>query len=419
MTATFPQPGALFANRYEVGALLAMGGFSRVYRTRDMEVPRDVALKVMSPTRLESTGLGSVEKRFYREARVISRLVSPYTVRLFDYGRSVDGLLFLAMELVEGRDLAHVLEHEGPLSEERVRTILAQMCASLREAHALDIVHRDVKPANVMLQTHANGGETVKVIDFGVAKSIANDAVHQSQLTVGGIILGTPRYMAPEQALGTGTLGPPSDLFSVGVVAYEMLVGRVPRADGLGAIRDAARNELAVPKLLGVTDELREIVNRLLCYDPSDRFQSADDVVRALGVDVDVAASKATGNEPRAGMGGAPVAFPILGSSLGSEDSSTVIWADVPISADTRMWTEAEKPDEAADGDERTTAFQRVRPSSVDDDLRTTRFEASRSREVESTRPPPEVTRVGIAVLFVLLALLCLLVVLVVALIAD
>lgn len=331
-SGAFPQPGSRFVNRYDVMSLIAVGGFSRVYRALDPELDREVAVKVMSPARLASSGLASAEKRFYREARVISRLVSPYTVRLFDYGRTNDGLLFLIMEFVEGRDLDQALAQDGPMTEDRVRSILVQLLESLSEMHALDILHRDVKPSNVMLCVQPGYGETVRVIDFGIAKSVAKDAVEESKLTVDGLILGTPRYMSPEQAIGAPNLGPTSDLFSAGLVAYELLVGRSPYPEDLQGLRSIISAEPTVPKLLGVSDELREIVNRMLRLNPAERFQRTNDVLHALGVEPTAPMSLEQTRHIVAGT----VSFPILGSSLGRETVPT-IWAADWISADTRI----------------------------------------------------------------------------------
>ena len=327
----FPEPGSVFADRYDIVSLLAVGGFGQVYRARDAGLDRDVALKVMSPIRLARAGLNAAEKRFYREARLISQLVSPHTVRLFDYGRTNDGLLFLVFEYVHGRTLADVVEQDGPMPEARVRTVLVQLLESLREAHGLEILHRDIKPSNVMVYEHLGQRDRVKVIDFGVAKSVAADAVQESKLTVEGLILGTPRYMSPEQAMGATQLTPASDLFSVGLVAYEVLVGRSPYAGALEGVRDVARAEHVVPKLLGISEELRAFVNRLLRGDPAQRFQSAEDALRALGVRID-----GTLRDDPPIRSATTVSFPILHTAFGPERAPTVATA-TPVTADPRV----------------------------------------------------------------------------------
>ncbi len=218
-TDTDPLLGRIIAERYEIVSLINAGGMGVVYRAKQRSLDRPVAIKFVHPQFLSSEV--SVQ-RFMEEARAVSRMNHPHVVSVFDFGRTPQtegGYLFLVMELLTGPDLAKVLGHERLLPIRRVTSIVVQTLEALAEAHHLGIVHRDVKPENIVLEPRRTGQDHVKVIDFGIAKVGAegDDA---------GISCGTPSYMAPEQK--AGIVAPSVDVYAAGVVLFEMLVGHLP-----------------------------------------------------------------------------------------------------------------------------------------------------------------------------------------------
>lgn len=274
--ASDPLIGRVLAGRYRVLESLGQGAMGRVYVADQMTMKRRVALKVI---RAETLGLLAerldVIRRFRREAMAASRLKHPNTVQVHDHGTTEDGILFLVMELVEGRSLAAVLRHEGRLRPERAVRIGVQVCRSLAEAHEAGIVHRDLKPENIMLTRMVGEQDFVKVLDFGIAK-IALPGTGKSAMTQGGVVLGTPTYMAPEQAL-EDEVGPATDLYALGVVLYQCLSGRLPfeAQTPLAVMMKQAHDP--VPPLVrdgsppDVPPALESLVYSLLAKRPEDR----------------------------------------------------------------------------------------------------------------------------------------------------
>ena len=244
-TAKAPDPlvGRVMAGRFLISELLGKGGYGAVYRACQTSIQRDVAVKVI---RAEHTENPAVVARFLREARAASSLSHPNIVTIYDFGRAADGTLFLAMELLEGQALSSAL-HQGPLSFARAVRILRQVCDGLDPAHAARIYHRDLKPDNLMLSQLGAEPDFVKILDFGIARL---DAV-TTQLTREGTTLGTPTYMAPEQARGE-SVDQRSDIYSMGIILFEMLTGAVPFAaeTPLGVLMQHC--EKPVPSMLDV-----------------------------------------------------------------------------------------------------------------------------------------------------------------------
>jgi tRNA A-37 threonylcarbamoyl transferase component Bud32 len=207
---------------YHVLDLISVGGMGRVYRAEQSVLGRTVAVKVIHPHLLadENSAL-----RFMTEARAASQLNHPNSVSVFDFGRTDDGQPYIVMEFLRGKDLARVAYEEGPLPFPRVVEVLRQVLAALGEAHDLGIIHRDMKPENVILETLRRGGDFVKVVDFGLAKLKAE--AHAPSVTSPGIVCGTPDYMAPEQGRGDAIDGR-SDLYAVGVMLFQLLTGQLP-----------------------------------------------------------------------------------------------------------------------------------------------------------------------------------------------
>jgi serine/threonine-protein kinase len=224
-------------NKYKIEQLIGRGGMGAVYRARDVRLDRLIALKVV---RGDLLGDPEARRRFRREAQIVARLQHPSIVAVFDFGTFPDGSAYLVMELVRGEDLRRVLQREGRLEPERALRILASVCAAIETAHREGVLHRDLKPENILLP----GGQLeAKVLDFGVAKVVtpagaetrADSGDETQMLTAAGVIVGTPAYMAPEQFHGLPA-DARTDVFSLGVIAYEMLTGELPF--GRGSLAD-------------------------------------------------------------------------------------------------------------------------------------------------------------------------------------
>ncbi len=293
MSFNFPNLEEVFQNRYRIVSVINRGGFGRVYRAQQLELNRDVAIKVLQPitrdgmdAEVEASRLAIVKKRFEREAQLVSQLRDSHTVVMHDYGTTDEGLLYMVLEYIDGRPLDKVIEEEGALEPERVVRIARQILWSLQEAHALTMLHRDVKPQNIMLFDHAGRIDLVKVLDFGLAKSAesAEFRAEDPDLTGDQVILGTPRYMSPEQIRGE-PLEPSSDLYSLGLVIFEMLCG-YKAVGGESTMNTLARHLNDVPILLPddveLPNGLRDIVNRMLTKQAAERLQSAEEVLEAL-----------------------------------------------------------------------------------------------------------------------------------------
>ncbi len=249
-----------------------------VYRASQLGLERPVAVKVLKK---EFAADPEVAERFMREARTMARLRHTRAAMIFDAGRLSDGRPFIVMEYAEGRTLADALTCDGPFAPARAVRIAAEICDVLAEAHALGIVHRDLKPSNIMLTDRG-----VCVLDFGIAKVLAggDEATRTHATTESGLVIGTPRYMSPEQCLGQ-KVGPASDLYSVGVLVYEMLTGHPPFVDQLAAavlVKQATQTPAPLLALRpDVPRALAIAVHTLLSKNPINRPRTANDA-RAL-----------------------------------------------------------------------------------------------------------------------------------------
>lgn len=280
-----PLVGRTVAGRFEILARVGSGGMGTVYRARQMPLERNVALKLLKE---EVSWDPDTVTRFHREAKAMSLLQHPNTVRVFDFGQTDDEVLFLAMELLEGETLSERLTREGELDPTSAIRIVQQILASLHEAHAKGIVHRDLKPDNIVLadvQGHAEA--VVKVLDFGIAKVFEGENDFDSLETQAGTVFGTPRYMSPEQAQGK-PLDPRSDLYSVGVLLYQLLTGVPPFRDDDAVvvmakhIRDIPEPLTQIAPTRPITRRLEKAVLKALDKSRDKRFQDADAFSAAL-----------------------------------------------------------------------------------------------------------------------------------------
>lgn len=273
-----PFIGRMIDERYRILDLIGRGGMGSVYVAEQVAVRRAVALKVINSQDSFNSPLNDrLEKRFRREAMAASQLEHHNTVRVFDFGRTRDDVLYLVMELLHGNTLFGILKN-GPIPPARMVRIAIQVCRSLAEAHDKGIIHRDLKPDNIMVYDTKDERDFVKVLDFGMAKM--TQVSDTSLLTSHGVVVGTATYMAPEQARGAYVV-PGSDLYSLGVVMYEALSGRVP-FDATTQLSIMLKHMTdPVPPLVrdgyppGISSELNGIVERLLEKMPGKRPSSA------------------------------------------------------------------------------------------------------------------------------------------------
>jgi serine/threonine-protein kinase len=282
-----PLIGRTLNGRFSILEPIGIGGMGRVYRAQQTPLDRVVALKVLNPNFPTSKDPG-FQKRFLREASLSSKLRHPNTVTVIDYGQTDDGIYYIAMEYLEGRTLGQALAESGPMPWARALNVAQQICRSLREAHNLGVVHRDLKPANIMLLNDADQ-DHVKVLDFGLVKSIAPATpgeVLNPEITQSGTFLGSPAYMAPEQARNESDVR--SDVYSLGVVLYQMLVGRPPfiSKDHIDLIfshhREPPPAFSAVRPDVSVPQEIEALVRKCLEKEPAKRFQTMDELLEAM-----------------------------------------------------------------------------------------------------------------------------------------
>ena len=269
--------GRVFDGRFEVRTTLGQGGMGTVYRGWQLTVDREIAIKVIHP-KLASDRIAV--KRFLREARLSSRLNQPNIVNVYDFGQTQDGVLYIAMELLRGHTLGRELEAMRPLPLRRVLTIALQLCDALDAAHGQGIVHRDLKPGNIIVLDEPPGRDLIKVLDFGLAKSLVSDT--SSFVTHSSAVLGTPLYMPPEQIEGRPS-DQRADLYSLGCILYQMLSGRPPFAgESVNVVLAAHLGDAPVPLPSTVPPSLAAMVARLMEKDPAKRMRSAREAREAM-----------------------------------------------------------------------------------------------------------------------------------------
>ncbi len=268
-----PFVGKVIDGRYEIQARVGEGGMGVVYRARQVSIDRVIALKMLNPHMAADP---TWVQRFYNEAKACSRLQHPNTIRMFDFGQTAEGRLFMTMEFLDGIGLRQAIQ-QGAFQPQRVIKILIQCCASLAEAHSIGIIHRDIKPDNVFLLNMPGSPDFVKLLDFSVAKLLQEG---DKMSTQAGVVFGTPQYMSPEQGRGL-PLDARSDLYALGVLAYEMLTGRVPFNDEnpMTVIQMHLRTEIP-PMPAQIPYSVQQVVRRALEKDPARRYQSAGEMMQ-------------------------------------------------------------------------------------------------------------------------------------------
>jgi serine/threonine-protein kinase len=277
-------PGMVIAGKYEVEEVLGAGGMGYVLAARHAQLKRRVALKLLLP---ELAARPDIVARFLREARAAAKLESDHVVKVLDVDVLPTGAPYIVMEYLEGVDLSVELERHGKLALREAVGAVIQACEALLEAHEKGLIHRDLKPANLFFVQRGDGRRFIKVLDFGIAKSVGPGSDLSAASTAndrGPVILGTPRYMSPEQARGTGNIDARSDVWALGVVLYELLSGR-PAFDGaqISQILERIATEPAPPLgVKGVPAAVEQAILRCLAKNPDARFQNVADLAMAL-----------------------------------------------------------------------------------------------------------------------------------------
>jgi eukaryotic-like serine/threonine-protein kinase len=277
--------GKIVLERYLVESELGKGAMGKVYRGRDVDAARDVAIKVLHHHHVNDAYM---QKRFRREAQVASRLAHQNVVRVLDVGET-EGTQVIVLELVPGRPLRKVME-PGPLPAARIIALVRQILEGLEHAHGAGLIHRDLKPENVIVETAADGSEVPRIVDFGVAALRDPDETFEGgKLTASGVIVGTPLYMAPEQAKGE-EFDHRIDLFALGVVVYEMLAGVQPFEGSAVEIalanigKDPPPIAERAPKASPIDPLLERFARKLMARRLPDRFATAHAALATLAL---------------------------------------------------------------------------------------------------------------------------------------
>jgi serine/threonine-protein kinase len=281
-----PLIGRVINERFRVTSVLARGGMGKVYLAEQAPLGRACALKVLNPDYARGQD-PEFHKRFFLEASIASKLAHPNTVTIYDFGKTDDGIYYMAMEYLDGLTLHRAIREAGHFSEERTAHVARQICRGLREAHSLGVVHRDLKPANIFLIEHADETDFVKILDFGLVKNVGENEGRFEDLTQAGLFMGSPKYMAPEQIRGE-RVDARTDVYALGVVMCEMITGKVPfdRPTSVKILMAHAKEPAPALRTLNpnvaISSAFEEMVARCLAKSPDDRYRSMDEVLAAL-----------------------------------------------------------------------------------------------------------------------------------------
>jgi serine/threonine-protein kinase len=336
--------GRTLSGKYRILEKLGQGGMGVVYKAEQAYVDRIVAIKILHS---HLTSNQNFLKRFHHEARISSRIVHPNAVKLFDFGVEA-GMPYLVLEFVEGVTLKEILAREGALPLNRINGILKHVGGALTAAHELEIVHRDLKPDNIMLTQGPNGIEDVRVLDFGIAKALHGEKDQQTTVvTQAGVLMGTPAYISPELALER-ELDARSDIYSLGVILFEMLTGEVPfrSTSPLETYIQHVRNQPPLMRELKpdlhIPAAISDVVTKALAKDPADRFQNVAELLQAF--ENAIPAAPRTAPASRAKSSAEPSALSSAGSSAAGiplstasekpgKRRNTVLWASLGLTA--------------------------------------------------------------------------------------
>lgn len=303
MTQKTPDPyvgRTVLDGKFRIVQRIGAGGMGSVYRAEEPAMGREVAIKILHP---KLKGRSDLVSRFRREARAMSQLSHPHTVRVFMYGELEDGSLYIVMEMLEGRNLNQTVRKEGPLEPRRAIPIVCDACHALQEAHEMGIVHRDLKPENIFVCNQAGMKDYAKLLDFGLAKVTEAQMRPGSMiLTQEGMVFGTPEFMSPEQARGQ-TLDARSDIYSLACILYEALTGKLPFT-AKTPMEYVGKHVTAAPiplneRVEGLTfpEGLGAVLERAMRKNPEERYQTAIELAEALAPFADAVSHSASYTE--------------------------------------------------------------------------------------------------------------------------
>jgi eukaryotic-like serine/threonine-protein kinase len=277
-----PLLGQTLAEKYLIEQLIKRGGMGSVYRGKHVMMEKIVAVKVLRPS---LAGDDVVVARFSREAKAASRISHPHAVSVTDFGEAENGVVFLVMEYLDGRTLKDIIRSEGPMALDRAVEIVRQVSGALDAAHQQGVIHRDLKSDNIML-SQTNGGDWAKVLDFGIAKIQQTEGARDNDITAANLVIGTPQYMSPEQCSQAGPIDARSDVYSLGVIVFEMLAGRVPFTGDSPTVIMMKQVGDDPPSVLDARPDLGasidNLIKKALAKRPADRFQTAGALSDAL-----------------------------------------------------------------------------------------------------------------------------------------
>jgi len=269
-------PGTVLLGKYRIDELIGSGGMGNVVRASHLYLHQLVAIKVLLPEMAQSE---STKQRFLREAQATVKLKSEHSARVMDVGTTPEGLPFMVMEYLDGNDLNQILRHHGPQVPAIVVDLMLQACEGIAEAHALGIIHRDVKPSNFFITRRPDGSMLLKILDFGISKT----PVDYNELTGTQTVIGTPSYMAPEQMKSGRSADPRSDIWSIGVVMYQLIAGRPPfSGESYADLVLKVGLEPPAPLQVRLPNGLVEVILRCLEKDPRARYQNVGELARML-----------------------------------------------------------------------------------------------------------------------------------------
>ena len=329
------QPGMIIRNKYQIISRIGIGGMGLVYRGRHLTFNELCAIKIVND---DIAGDPSFLQRFQTEAVVTRKLRHPNAVRVDDFDYTEDGRPFIVMELVEGKNISEIIQAEGALAVPRAIRVAKQVAQAIAVAHKLGIVHRDLKPGNIILTTDEHGQEIAKVLDFGIAKLREAAGESRPEMTMTGMVVGTPLYMAPEQFMGKkagGEVDGRTDIYSLGVVLYQMVTAQLPfEAETpyslmLQHLQATVRPPHELKPELHIPEALSQVILKAMEKVRENRFQTAEEFVAALdGVAnagfADAVAGKAT-------IESSSAALPV--SAITTQPSSTATTAAKPEAA--------------------------------------------------------------------------------------
>jgi serine/threonine-protein kinase len=341
--------GQTLASKYRIEERISEGGMGTVYRATHVLMEKAVAIKVLHPSLAADD---KIVARFTREAKAASRISNPHALNVTDFGESENGIVFLVMEYLRGKTLKEVIRGEGPMPLERVVEVTRQICGALDAAHAEGVVHRDLKSDNIMLEEVAGGNDWAKVLDFGIAKILETEGP-DPELTAPNLIIGTPQYMSPEQCSQASGIDARSDIYSLGIILYEMLVGHVPFTGESATAIMLKHLQEPPPSVLDERKDLPpavgQVIARALSKRPEERHESAGELAEAL-------ASAAADTSGLAA--GAVGAMTSENAQLGTGNTNRIIVPTAPL--EPRL-TESNEQDEA-------TIVHRREPAYVEDE---------------------------------------------------